>query len=72
MRPSAGLPHDLIRRINPTNPDGNAWALFERGEIDDARFDTLFPEEFTALGHRSPAATCCRCPATCGPAWSTP
>lgn len=46
-----GLPKDLIRRVNATNPDHNAWALFERNEIDAARFDTLFLEESTALGH---------------------
>lgn len=46
-----GLPKDLIRRVNSTNPDTNAWALFERNEVDTARFDTLFLEESTALGH---------------------
>jgi putative hydrolase of the HAD superfamily len=46
-----GLPRDFIRRVNATNPDANAWALFERAEIDTARFDTLFLEEATALGH---------------------
>lgn len=46
-----GLPKDLIRRVNATNPDTNAWALFERAEIDPARFDALFLEESTALGH---------------------
>jgi putative hydrolase of the HAD superfamily len=46
-----GLPADLIRRVNATNPDHNAWALFERNEIDAARFDALFLEESTALGH---------------------
>ena len=46
-----GLPKDLIRRINSTNPDTNAWALFERNEVDTARFDALFLEESTALGH---------------------
>ena len=45
-----GLPKDLIRRVNATNPDHNAWALFERNEIDVARFDALFLEESTALG----------------------
>ena len=25
-----GLPRDLIRTVNATNPDTNAWALFER------------------------------------------
>lgn len=48
---AAGLPKDLIRRVNATNPDHNAWALFERNEIDAARFDALFLEESTALGH---------------------
>ena len=46
-----GLPKDLIRRINAANPDGNAWALFERNEVDAAGFDRLFLEESTALGH---------------------
>jgi putative hydrolase of the HAD superfamily len=46
-----GLPADFIRRINATDPDTNAWALFERSEIDAARFDALFLEESTRLGH---------------------
>ncbi|MGZ3377984.1 MAG: HAD-IA family hydrolase [Phenylobacterium sp.] len=46
-----GLPRDLIRRVNATNPDANAWALFERNEIDPAEFDKLFLAESTALGH---------------------
>lgn len=46
-----GLPTDLIRRINSANHHENAWALFERNEIDTARFDQLFLEESTALGH---------------------
>ncbi|MGZ6014344.1 MAG: HAD-IA family hydrolase [Phenylobacterium sp.] len=46
-----GLPTDLIRRVNATNPDANAWALFERNEIDPAEFDKLFLAESTALGH---------------------
>lgn len=51
MEAERGLPKDLVRRVNSTNPDSNAWALFERNEIDAARFDTLFLEESTALGH---------------------
>ena len=39
-----GLPEDLIRQINATNPDENAWALFERAEIDAAGFDAQFAE----------------------------
>ena len=46
-----GLPKDLIRRVNATNHHENAWALFERNEIDTARFDQLFLEESKALGH---------------------
>ncbi|HEX2818131.1 MAG TPA: HAD-IA family hydrolase [Phenylobacterium sp.] len=46
-----GLPKDLIRRINATNHHDNAWALFERNEVDTDRFDQLFLEEATALGH---------------------
>jgi putative hydrolase of the HAD superfamily len=45
------LPKDLIRRVNATNHHENAWALFERNEIDTARFDQLFLEESSALGH---------------------
>jgi putative hydrolase of the HAD superfamily len=46
-----GLPKDLIRTINATNPDSNAWALFERTEIDRHGFDQKFLEESTARGH---------------------
>lgn len=46
-----GLPKDLIRRVNATNHHTNAWALFERNEVDAGRFDQLFLEESTALGH---------------------
>lgn len=51
-----GLPHDLIRSVNRTNPDANAWALFESAAIDAAAFDTLFLAESTALGHPVPGA----------------
>jgi putative hydrolase of the HAD superfamily len=46
-----GLPRDFIRKVNSTNPHDNAWALFERNEIDTAAFDVKFLEEATALGH---------------------
>ena len=46
-----GLPRDLIRTVNATNPLDNAWALFERAEIDRAGFDLKFLQESTALGH---------------------
>jgi putative hydrolase of the HAD superfamily len=45
-----GAPKDHIRRVNATNHHDNAWALFERNEVDAARFDQLFLEESTALG----------------------
>lgn len=44
------LPRDTIRRINATDPDHNAWAKFERSEIDAVAFDTLFAAEAAALG----------------------
>lgn len=46
------LPSDFIRSVNAANPDGNAWARFERGEIDRAGFEALFADESAALGHR--------------------
>lgn len=46
-----GLPKDFIRTVNATNPDSNAWALFERGEIDGLAFDRKFLEESKRLGH---------------------
>jgi len=46
-----GLPRDFVRRVNSIDPDDNAWAKFERAEIDAAAFDILFAEEARALGH---------------------
>ncbi len=51
MERERGLPHDLVRRINATNPDTNAWARFERAEIDATGFDATFAEEARVLGH---------------------
>lgn len=45
-----GWPRDAIRRINATDPDGNAWARFERAEIDAASFDAAFAIEAQAAG----------------------
>ena len=45
------LPRDFIRSVNAANPDSNAWARFERAEIDAAAFDTLFAEEAAGMGH---------------------
>ena len=46
-----GLPPNLIRRINSTNPDRNAWARFESSAIDADEFDAAFAQEAAALGH---------------------
>jgi len=46
-----GLPTDFIRRVNAANPHDNAWARFERAEIDARTFDVLFEAEAEALGH---------------------
>ena len=45
-----GFPIDIIRRTNAANHLENAWAKFERAEIDIAAFDKLFAEESLALG----------------------
>lgn len=45
-----GVPKDFIRRINATNPHDNAWARFERSEIDLEGFDRAFADEARALG----------------------
>ena len=52
-----GLPRDFVRRVNATNPDSNAWALFERAEIDAATFDRLFAAEAAAVGHELDGAS---------------
>jgi putative hydrolase of the HAD superfamily len=54
LETARGLPHDLVRRINSANPDANAWARFERAEIDAWAFDTLFAAEAATLGHDLP------------------
>jgi putative hydrolase of the HAD superfamily len=52
----AGLPEGLIRRLNSTDPDTNAWARFERNELDAAGFAAAFQAEALAAGHRLDAA----------------
>jgi putative hydrolase of the HAD superfamily len=47
-----GLELDTIRTINATNPDVNAWARFERGELDPFGFIDVFEQEASVLGHR--------------------
>jgi putative hydrolase of the HAD superfamily len=45
-----GLPAGIIRRTNATNHWENAWAKFERAEVDLEAFDRLFAAESLALG----------------------
>jgi len=45
-----GLEPGFIRRLNATNPDGNAWAVLERGHIALDEFATLFEAEAARAG----------------------
>jgi putative hydrolase of the HAD superfamily len=45
-----GLPAGIIRRTNAANHWENAWAKFERAEVDLEAFDSLFATESLALG----------------------
>jgi putative hydrolase of the HAD superfamily len=45
-----GLPANIIRNTNASNHFENAWAKFERAEIDLDTFDELFAAESRALG----------------------
>lgn len=56
-----GLPRDFVRTVNSTNPDHNAWAKFERAEIDVESFDALFAAEAEALGHALDGASVIAC-----------
>jgi putative hydrolase of the HAD superfamily len=47
-----GLPLDFIRGLNATNSDSNAWACFERGELDRDAFVRRFEEEAEKAGGR--------------------
>jgi putative hydrolase of the HAD superfamily len=53
---AAGLPAGLIRRLNATDPDTNAWARLERGELDVDGFTAAFEAEALAAGSRVDAA----------------
>ena len=44
------LPEGFIRKVNTINPDANAWARFERSEIDRNGFIAAFEDEAKALG----------------------
>ena len=45
-----GLPVGIIRRTNAANHLENAWAKFERAEVDIEAFDRLFAAESLVLG----------------------
>jgi putative hydrolase of the HAD superfamily len=51
-----GLPKDLIRTINATDHENNAWARFERAELDIDGFDKAFAEEARLRGHHVPGS----------------
>jgi putative hydrolase of the HAD superfamily len=46
-----GLPRDFLRRVNSLNPDANAWARFERGELTLPEFSAAFEAECRVHGH---------------------
>jgi putative hydrolase of the HAD superfamily len=48
------IPRDFIRGINATNPETNAWALFESSRISLEEFDRKFEEETRAAGYPVP------------------
>ena len=50
------LPQGTVRRINSTNPDDNAWARFERLQVDAEQFGRLFEAEAAAQGYIVDAA----------------
>ena len=50
------LPQGTVRRINSTNPDDNAWARFERRQVDAEQFGRLFEAEAAAQGYIVDAA----------------
>jgi putative hydrolase of the HAD superfamily len=56
-----GLPQDFIRSVNAINRDDNAWAKFERAEVDADGFDALFAAEAEAMGHALDGASVIAC-----------
>lgn len=58
---AAGLPVGLIRQINSTDPDDNAWAKLERSDVDRDGFCDLFEAEARALGQEVDARSVLEC-----------
>lgn len=55
------LPNGLLRQLNATNPDHNAWARFERSEFSALEFAAAYEAEAAALGHRIDAMAVLGC-----------
>ncbi len=51
----AGAPRGAVRAVNSRNPDTNAWACIERGEIDLETFVGRFEQEAREVGIELPA-----------------
>jgi len=58
---SHGHPEGTIRGINATNSDSNAWAKFERSEIDREEFCRVFETEAAGLGLEIPGEVVLEC-----------
>ncbi len=61
LEAARGLPTDFIRQINAVDPDSNAWAQFERAEINADAFDTAFAAEAQRTGHELRGADVLAC-----------
>jgi putative hydrolase of the HAD superfamily len=61
LETARGLPKDLVRRINATNPHTNAWARFERAEVNLYGFDLAFADEARAMGFELPGREVLAC-----------
>ena len=61
LEAARGLPNDFVRQVNSSNPDTNAWARLERGELSREAFDGAFAEEAAALGHALDGAAVLAC-----------
>jgi len=49
---ASGLPAGFLRSLNATNPDDNAWARFERGDLGPEEFADAYESEAAAAGGR--------------------
>ena len=49
---AAGLDPGFLRSLNATDPDANAWARFERGDLGPEEFAAAYEAEAAAAGGR--------------------